>query len=253
MTILSERLDGRVVVVTGGGSGIGLETCRAAAHRGARVAVVDQDAEVARAVADEVGGRGYQGDVTDKADVAAIADRIAADLGPVDGLVTSAGISTGGSTEDISEELWDRVYAVNVKGTLFWMQAVIPSMKARGAGSIVTISSQLSRAGGRGNAAYISSKGAILSLTYTAALELSETGIRINSVLPGATDTPMFRRSLGRAEDPDAARERSRTRHAMQRFGKPEEIAAAVVFLLSDQAAFMTGVQLPVDGGWLVA
>lgn len=253
MPVLSERLDGRVVVVTGGGSGIGLETCLAAAHRGARVAVVDGDEASARAVADRVGGSAFVGDVSDKASVTETAARIEAEIGPIDGLVTSAGISTGGSTEEISEEFWDRVYAVNVKGTLFWMQAVIPSMKARGGGSIVTVSSQLSRAGGRGNAAYISSKGAVLSLTYTAALELSETGIRVNTVLPGATDTPMFNRSLGRAPDPDAARERSRTRHAMQRFGKPEEIAAAIVFLLSDQAGFMTGVQLPVDGGWLVA
>ena len=118
---------------------------------------------------------------------------------------------------------------------------------------MVGIASQLAFGGGSLNAAYIASKGAVVSLVRTAAVELAADGIRVNAVAPGATETPMLKRSLSRQTDPDAARERSRTRHAMARFGKPNEIAEAICFLLSDRASFITGTTLPVDGGWLAA
>jgi NAD(P)-dependent dehydrogenase (short-subunit alcohol dehydrogenase family) len=126
-------------------------------------------------------------------------------------------------------------------------------MTAQHSGAIVTIASQLARAGGRANASYITSKGAVVALTRAVALDYVDQGIRCNTVLPGATDTPLLQRSFARQPDPDAARERSRTRHAMGRFGKPEEIAAAILYLASDESSFVTGVELPVDGGWLAA
>jgi NAD(P)-dependent dehydrogenase (short-subunit alcohol dehydrogenase family) len=126
-------------------------------------------------------------------------------------------------------------------------------MTAQGHGAIVTIASQLARAGGRSNAAYVASKGAVLALTRAVALDYADKGIRCNTVLPGATETPMLNRSFSRAPDPDAARDQSRTRHAMGRFGKPEEIATAIVYLASGDASFVTGTELPVDGGWLAA
>ena len=134
-----------------------------------------------------------------------------------------------------------------------WLAAAAGPMRAAGGGSVVAIASQLAFAGGSLNAAYIASKGAVVSLVRTAAVELAGDGIRVNAVAPGATETPMLNRSLSRQADPDAARERSRTRHAMARFGRPNEIADAICFLLSDRASFITGTTLPVDGGWLAA
>ena len=122
---------------------------------------------------------------------------------------------------------------------------------SRGKGSIVTIASQLARAGGRNNAAYVTSKGAVVALTKTVALDYATAGIRCNAVLPGAIDTPMLARSMARAADPDAARKASLGRHPMGRFGTAEEVARSILHLASDESGFVTGVELPVDGGWL--
>jgi 2-keto-3-deoxy-L-fuconate dehydrogenase len=119
------------------------------------------------------------------------------------------------------------------------------------AGSIVTVASQLARAGGRNNVAYITSKGAVLSLTRTMALDFAPDGIRVNALLPGAIETPMLARSFARSPTPEATREASRSRHPLGRFGRAEEVAEAALYLASDAAAFTTGVELPVDGGWL--
>ena len=229
----------KTIIVTGGASGIGAETVRLLRASGAEVLVVDRDAS-----------SGLVGDVTDPDLVAAAMERCPR----LDGLVTAAGISESGvAIEDIRPEDWDRVFAVNVKATWMWLAAAAGPMRAAGGGSVVGIASQLAFAGGSLNAAYIASKGAVVSLVRTAAVELANDGIRVNAVAPGATETPMLNRSLSRQADPDAARERSRTRHAMARFGRPNEIAEAICFLLSDRASFITGTTLPVDGGWLAA
>jgi 2-keto-3-deoxy-L-fuconate dehydrogenase len=124
-------------------------------------------------------------------------------------------------------------------------------MLRSGHGSIVTVASQLALAGGRGNAVYVASKGAVVSLTRAVALDHAEDGIRANALLPGAIDTPMLRASLERQSQPAAARERSLARHPMRRFGHPEEVARAALFLASDDSSFTTGALIPVDGGWL--
>ena len=229
----------KTIIVTGGASGIGAETVGMLRAAGADVLVVDRDAS-----------SGLVGDVTDPALVAAAMERCPR----LDGLVTAAGISESGvAIEDIHPEDWDRVFAVNVRATWMWLAAAAGPMRAAGGGSVVAIASQLAFAGGSLNAAYIASKGAVVSLVRTAAVELAGDGIRVNAVAPGATETPMLNRSLSRQADPAAARERSRTRHAMARFGRPNEIAEAICFLLSGRASFITGTTLPVDGGWLAA
>ena len=243
------RLDGKVAVITGGASGIGLASARRFAEAGARVAVVDQDEHALAAM--PPGMMGLAGDVSDPDQVARCAARLAAELGPVQVLMTSAAISSGKTVEDTSPEEWDRVFRVNVTGTYLWMRAILPGME-RGA-SIVTVASQLAQAGARANAAYVASKGAVISLTRTVALDVAPRGIRVNALLPGAIDTPLLARSFGRRADPDAAREASRTRHPLGRFGRPEEVAEAALYLASDASAFTTGVALPVDGGWLAA
>ncbi len=260
---MATRFEGQVAVVTGAASGIGRAFAELIAAEGARVAAVDVDAAGLTGLAaglKELGagleGTGARcmalpGDVTDGAAAEKGAASVVEEWGRIDVLFTSAGISLGGKLAEIPEDTWEQTFAVNVKGTYLWAKAVIPHMTAAGRGSIVTVASQLAQAGGRNNAAYVASKGAIVSLTKAIALDYVGDGIRANTVLPGATETPLLERSMARQADPEGWRKRSRKRHPMGRFGKPEEVARAALYLASDEASFTTGVLLPVDGGWL--
>jgi 2-keto-3-deoxy-L-fuconate dehydrogenase len=165
--------------------------------------------------------------------------------------VCAAGISVGKALADTSEEDWDRVFAVNARGTFLWFKAVLPGMLERGGGSLIAIASQLAVAGPRSNCAYAASKGAVVSLVKSVALDYADRGIRANALLPGATETPLLERAFARSGDPQTARETLRKRHPAGRFGRPEEIAAAALFLASDGSSFVTGAALPVDGGFL--
>ncbi|GJD65592.1 SDR family oxidoreductase [Methylobacterium frigidaeris] len=247
------RLDGKVAVVTGGGSGIGAATARLFAEAGARVAVIDRDGPAAEAVAAEIGGLARLSDVGDPGTVAADAAAIIAALGGIDVLVTAAGFSVGGTVETTDPADWDAVFRAHVGGTWLWAGQAVPSMRGRGGGAIVTVASQLALAGGRGNSAYIAAKGAVLSLTRTMALDFAADRIRVNAVVPGAIETPLLARSFRRAADPDAARAASEARHALKRLGQPEEVARAALYLASDASSFTTGAALPVEGGWLSA
>ncbi len=249
-------LENKIIVVTGAASGIGRASVLKALGEGALIIAVDSDQAGLEGLRGEAGERmtPAPGDVTDDGFARAVIERAVAAHGRLDGLATIAGISESGvALCAIEPEVWDRIFEINVKATWRWMCAAVPAMRAGGGGSIVTVASQLAFAGGRLNAAYIASKGAVVSLTKTAAVELAEDGIRVNAVAPGATDTPLMQRGLSRQADPAAARERSRDRHAMQRFGRPEEIANGICWLLSDEAGFATGSTLVLDGGWLAA
>lgn len=235
-------MKGKVAVITGGASGIGLACAQAFAAKGAQVAIVDQD-EARHAPP------GAMVLVSDVASAQADAQKVLAAYGRIDILVTAAGWSCGGTATSTDPADWAKVMRINVDGTWLWARAVIPAMQRQKSGAIVTVASQLAIAGGRSNTAYIASKGAVIAMTRTMALDYVADGIRINAVAPGATETPMLERAFQRG----TSRERLRDRHAMQRLGRPEEIAAAVVFLASDEAAFITGTVLPVDGGWLAA
>ncbi|HEX2890273.1 SDR family oxidoreductase [Vineibacter terrae] len=250
------KLSGQVAIITGAASGIGRATVELVLREGARVVAVDRDAAALATLAgtrDEAACRGIAGDVLDEALARTAVDDAVTVWGRVDILVTAAGISLGKPALETSLTDWNDVMAVNLTGTFLWIRECLRPMTRQGSGAIVTLASQLARAGGRNNAAYVASKGAVLALTKAVALDYVDRGIRCNAVLPGATETPMLNRSFNRAADPDAARERSRTRHAMGRFGKPEEIAADILYLAGSDASFVTGVELPVDGGWLAA
>lgn len=252
------RLAGKVAIITGGGSGIGRATALLLAREGARIAVVDRDGEGGMetvVLIGEASGQalGQTGDVGLPGFADQVVATVLAQFGRIDILVTAAGFSCGGTVTTTAPEDWDAVFRANVGGTFLFAKAAIPVMQRQGGGAIVTFASQLALAGGRGNSAYIAAKGAILSLTRTMALDYAGDGIRVNAVAPGAIDTPMLRRSFARHAEPEPIREASRNRHAMKRFGVAEEVANAVLYLASDEASFVTGTTLPVDGGWLAA
>lgn len=252
------RLQDKVAVITGGGSGLGQASAVLFAREGARIVVVDRDAAGAKATAARVAKAGGEAlvlvsDVGEPGTADRDAAAALARFGRIDVLCAFAGFSCGGTVLTTDPADWDAVFRANVGGTWLWARAVIPAMQRQGGGAIVTTASQLALAGGRGNSAYIAAKGAILSLTRTMALDFVGDGIRVNALVPGAIDTPLLRRSFARHAELEPLMAASRARHAMGRFGRAEDVAEAALFLASDAAAFTTGTTLAVDGGWLAA
>ncbi|GAA1907902.1 hypothetical protein GCM10009737_05970 [Nocardioides lentus] len=240
---------GKVAIVTGAASGIGAATARALAAAGARVVVADRDADGAGRVAEEVAGTAVTVDVTDAASCAAMVAEAVAAYGRVDLVACNAGLTTDPTPAvDIDEGDFDATFAVNVKGAWLTARAAVPALRAAGGGAIVVTGSVMGERTRPGFAAYAPSKAAANHLARTLAVELAPDGIRVNAVAPVATDTPMLSTFLGSA-DPEAARERFIASIPLGRLAQPEDVAAAICFLGSDAAAFVTGVVLPVDGG----
>lgn len=246
------RLKGKSAVITGGASGIGRATVRRFVAEGASVGVVDRDGKNLERLAAELPGiRTFIADVADAEASGQIVAELTAQWGHIQCLVTCAGISVSKTVIDTTPEEWARVFRVSVDGTYTWMRAVLPQMQA--GDSVVTVASQLAVAGGRRNAAHIAAKGAVVSLTRSVALDMAPQQVRVNTVLPGAIDTPALAANLSRQPDPVAAREWFRGRHPLGRFGEAVEVANAILYLSSDEASFTTGIAMPVDGGWLAA
>ncbi|MFZ4407451.1 MAG: SDR family NAD(P)-dependent oxidoreductase [Paracraurococcus sp.] len=251
----SGRFEGRVACITGAASGLGRATAAALARDGARLLLFDRDAAgLAGTAALCPGAVSVAGDVTSAADLDRAAQAAAA-LGPVSLLVTAAGMLGPARPVDLAtEEEWDRLFDVNVKGTWLTVRALLPAIRAAGGGAMVLFSSTAGIAGSATLPAYSASKGAVLMLTKSLALTHAAEGIRVNCVCPGSIETPMLEATFASAGDAAAraAREAAfRARHPMGRFGHAEEVAETVLFLLSPAAGFITGVALPVDGGRL--
>jgi len=252
------RLKDRIAVVTGAGSGIGRASALAFVREGAFVGLVDRDEVGMQETLDAISaadGQGsvHPGDVGDGDFAKATVEAVVSRHGRLDVLMTAAGWSCGGTVVTTDPSDWDAVFRTHVGGTWLWARAAVPQMQRQGQGSIITVASQLAIAGGKGNSAYIAAKGAIISLTKTMAVDFATDAIRINAIAPGAIETPMLKRSFARHADSETVRETSRNRHAMKRFGRPEEVAEAALYLASDTSSFTTGTVMVVDGGWLAA
>jgi 2-hydroxycyclohexanecarboxyl-CoA dehydrogenase len=243
----------RVAVVTGAASGMGLAIGQQLAGRGHRVALLDRAGEVAEQAAEELRSGGAQViaapvDVSDRAAVDDALQKVRSDFGPVEIMVTSAGIDEFSKFTEITAEAWDRMIAVNLSGTFHCLQAVVPDMLAGGWGRIVTISSSSAQSGAARMAHYVASKGGVIGLTKSLALELAPHGITVNTVPPGFIDTPMARRAEATGNLPDLNAVIART--PVRRAGTPADIAAAVGFLCSEEAGYITGQAINVNGGW---
>lgn len=244
------RLEGRTALVTGGTGGIGAATCARLSAEGARVAVADLDADRARELAAELDGFGVELDVRSTESARTAVAAAEAELGPIDVLVNNAGIGDDDFFVRTTEDMWDRVIAVNLRGVLAVTHAVLPGMQERGRGSIVNVASEAGRVGSQLSTVYSASKAGVIGFTKALAKETARRGVRVNAVAPGPIDTPMLRIA------PDALGEVGErfvqgmvNATAMRRPGKPEEVAATIAYLASEDASFVTGETIGVSGG----
>jgi len=248
------RFRGKVVLITGGGVGIGRAAAIRFGQEGAKVAVNSltpaHGQETLKLIKEEGAQAIYiQGDVCIAADAKRMVEETVKAFGQIDVLVNNAAIVIPGRVDNISEEDWDRTMAVNLKGVFLVSKYTIPEMRKVGGGVIVHISSAAVLKGAKNRGAYTASKGGVWALTKSMAADYISENIRVNCVCPGATETPMMVRRFQEFPDPAKARADFLARHPMGRAAKGEEIAAAILFAASDEAAFMDGATIAIDGG----
>lgn len=246
--------DRRVALVTGAASGIGMATAAALARDGADVALLSRADDDFGTAVDLVEGHGRRAlpigvDVGDPHSVRDAFERVERDLGPIHAVHNNAGISIVAPLVDTTDEMFDRLVRTNLAGSFHTLREAARVMQPRRRGAVVNTASELALIGQAGYVAYTATKGAILAMTRSAAAELSSWGIRVNSVCPGTTKTPMFLAEFDGAADPEAELADNAASVAMQRIAEPAEIAEVVAFLLSDRASYVTGAQMVADGG----
>jgi NAD(P)-dependent dehydrogenase (short-subunit alcohol dehydrogenase family) len=246
-----ERLRGKRAIVTGAGSGIGRAIALRLAGEGAKVVISDVDKVAAKAVAREVGGETLvrKTDVSNSGEVEALVGTAIDEWDGLDVMVNNAGRGVAGTSTDTSEEDYERVMDVCLKGTFFGMKHAIPAIKDSGGGSVINMSSVAALVGIPDRAVYSAAKGAILSITRAAAIDHVEEGVRVNCIAPGTVDTPWIGRITAGYDDPEEARANMQGRQPHGRFVTPEEIAAMAAYLASDESASTIGACMVVDGG----
>jgi 2-hydroxycyclohexanecarboxyl-CoA dehydrogenase len=244
------RLAQRTALVTGGASGIGAATCRRLAAEGARVAVTDLNLDGAREVAGELDGGAYELDVGSDGSIRAAVGAAEAELGPIDVLVNNAGYDEWSWFTDTDPALWDRVLAVNLRGVIAVTHALLPGMQARRRGRIVNTASEAGRVGSSGSAVYSAAKAGVIGFTKAIAIENGRFGITCNAVAPGPIDTPLLMGAPERLGDlGKRIVDTMISSTNLRRLGQPDEVAAAIAFLASDDASYVTGQSLGVSGG----
>ena len=246
-------LENQVAVVTGGGGGIGRMICARLAEEGSRVAVLDIDADTARETVDAIGdptrARAVSADITDSQSVKQAIAEVVRVYETVDILVNNAGWDRGAPFLETDPELWAKIIAINYQGPLNMHREVLPLMAAHGRGRIINIASDAGRVGSSGEAVYAGCKAAVIAFGKSVAREMARSGITINAVCPGPTDTTFFRDFAGEGEYGEKLRAGLERAIPMRRLGRPEDIPGIVAFLASDDASFITGQVISVSGG----
>jgi NAD(P)-dependent dehydrogenase (short-subunit alcohol dehydrogenase family) len=245
----------KVVIVTGASSGIGRATALAFAREGAAVAIADKDKTTGDQVAQEIRQSGgdaeaYATDVSRESEVRALVETVLGRWGRLDVLVNNAGIYYQADALATPEAVWNNVLAVNLTGAFLCIKHAVPAMMQAGGGAIINVASEAGLVGIRNQVAYNVSKGGLISLTRSCAVDFAAKGLRVNCVCPGTTDTPLVQAALGRVPDPQAVRRTLEEIRPANRLGKPEEIAAAILYLAGESAGYTTGAVLSVDGGY---
>jgi len=249
------RLDGKVSVITGAGSGIGQASARVFAREGARVVVSDIDLAAAQATVDEITKAGGQAiaeqvDVTDQESTTALAERVVQRFERVDVLFNNAGIAGVGDVLETEPDLFDRVMRVNVRGVYLMSRAVVPQMIKQRSGSIINMSSGIAEMGLARRVSYAASKGAVLSMTKSMQGDLAQFGIGVNALMPGTILTPFVERYLKESyADPEEGMASIRKRQLSSELGRPEDVAGAALYLASDESKFVMASGLVIDGG----
>ena len=246
-----DRLGGKRAIVTGAGSGIGRAIAIRLASEGARVILADLDEEAAEEVAEEIDAVTlvHRADVTKTADAEALVARAVSEWGGLDVMVNNAGVGVAANIVDATEEDYERMMDVCVRGTFLGMKHAVPAIRDSGGGSVINMSSVAALIGISDRAIYCAAKGAILSMTRAAAVDHVGDGVRVNCIAPGTVETPWIERITSGYDDPEEARKTMQARQPHGRFVQPEEIAAMAAYLASDESASVIGACMIVDGG----
>ncbi|ACM22541.1 SDR family NAD(P)-dependent oxidoreductase [Thermotoga neapolitana] len=249
------KLKNKVAIVTGGGAGIGEATCKLLAEEGAIVIVTDMDEVNGKRVTSEIsrmGGKAefFKMDVSNVDEIEKVVKTVEKEYGTIDVLVNNAGIYAKGNVLEITEQDFEKLVAVNVKGVLFCTKYVAEVMKRNGRGTIVNVASEAGLVGIKGQVIYNLTKAAVISITKSCAVDLAPYGIRVNAVCPGTTMTPLVEKALKMEKSPEMVKKQLESSRPLNRLGDPSEIAAAIVFLASDVPGYATGAIFPIDGGY---
>jgi NAD(P)-dependent dehydrogenase (short-subunit alcohol dehydrogenase family) len=250
---MSERLQGKIGIVTGAGSGIGRACAIALASEGARVALVGRRKDRVEALAQEIGDSALaiSADVSKPGEIGRLINETVSRFGGLTFLLNNAGVLHVGNAEQITEEQWDHTFNVNVRAVWLLSRAALPQMRKAGGGSIINVASTLGMVGARNRAAYAASKGAVVLLTKGMAIDHGHDNIRVNAICPSFVETDLTAAVLDKAPDPAAVRRERTAAHPLGRLGQPEDVAGLAVYLASEESSWVTGAVLPVDGGYL--